>query len=155
MKKDISLNEILPLINEILDANSEVSFTPSGTSMLPLLRHQKDKVVLKRPKGKLKKYDVPLYRRDDGSFVLHRVIGVRPDGYVMCGDNQTVKEYHIKDESIIAVMSSFYRNNKHIYCDSFSYRTYSRLWVLSLPCRWLVGKLRALLGRIRRKLFGN
>lgn len=155
MKKDISLEDVMPLIEEILKAKGEVSFTPSGTSMLPLLRHQRDKVVLKSPDGKLKKYDVPLYRRKDGSFVLHRVIDIRPDGYVMCGDNQTAKEFFIKDESIIAVMSSFYRNNKYIDCGSFAYRAYSRIWVFSLPCRKLFRKLRALCVKIRRKLFGN
>ncbi|MBE6687755.1 MAG: hypothetical protein E7588_00590 [Ruminococcaceae bacterium] len=139
----------------MLAVNSEVAFTPGGNSMLPLLRNQKDKIVLRKPEGKLRKYDVPLYKRSNGAFVLHRVVGIKSDGYVMCGDNQTIKEYSVKDDCIIAVMSSFYRDGKHIYCDSFLYKLYSRIWVLSMPVRKLYRRTRSLLGRIRRKLFGK
>ena len=152
MKKDFSLAEALPLMQEILESGGEVSFTPSGISMLPLLRHKKDKIFLKKPEGKLKKYDVPLYRRDDGSFVLHRVVGINADGYIMCGDNQTVKEYSVKDDAVIAVMTSFCRDGKQTDCTKLSYRLYSRIRVATLPIRSVFRRIRSLLGRIRRKL---
>lgn len=152
MKKEISLSSALPLIEETLSADGEVSFSPSGNSMRPLLRHRQDTIVLKKPVGKLRKYDVPLYRRKDGSFVLHRVIGIDSDGYIMCGDNQTVKERAIKDEQIIAVMTSFCRGGKNISCESFSYRLYSKIWIFLLPLRRFLRRVRSALARIRRKL---
>lgn len=155
MKKEIALSSALPLIEETLSLNGEVSFSPSGNSMRPLLRHRKDTIVLKKPVGKLKKYDVPLYRRKDGSFVLHRVVGIDSDGYIMCGDNQTFKERAIKDDQIIAVMTSFCRDGKHINCTDFSYRLYCRIWIFLLPLRRFFQRVRSVLGKIRRKLIGN
>ena len=155
MKKDISLSEALPLIEEILAENGEVTFSPAGTSMLPLLRSKKDTIVIKKTDGKLKKYDVPLYRRADGSFVLHRVVGINSDGYIMCGDNQTDREYSIKDEQIIALMSSFYRRGKHIDCSSCGYRIYSHIWVFIMPMRRFFRRIKFIFGKARRKLFGK
>ncbi len=155
MKKEFSLEQALPLMQEILDSDGEVSFTPSGTSMLPLFRDKKDKIVLKKPSGKLEKYDVPLYRRKDGSFVLHRVVGINSDGYIMCGDNQNVKEYSIKDENIVAVMTSFYRNGKYVPCSAFSYRLYSIIWTFLLPTRPLYRYTFALYRKIARIFNGK
>lgn len=155
MKKDITLSQALPLIEEILEENGEVTFTPAGNSMLPLLRNRKDTIVIKKTDGKLKKYDVPLYRRADGSFVLHRVVDINSDGYIMCGDNQTEKEYFVKDEQIIAVMSSFYRRGKHILCSSAGYRIYSRVWVFIMPIRRFFRRIRSFLRKAGRKLFGK
>ena len=50
-------------------------------------------VVLSKPKGRLHLFDLPLYRRKDGSYVLHRVVNFGSDGsYTMCGDNQFAVE---------------------------------------------------------------
>lgn len=49
-----------------------------GDSMLPLIRQGKDLLLIARkPQGRLNKYDVPLYRRDSGQYVLHRILKVR------------------------------------------------------------------------------
>ena len=48
--------------------------------------------------------DIPLYRRNDGAFVLHRVVGIKENGeYIMCGDNQFLLEFGITDKNIIGV----------------------------------------------------
>lgn len=155
MKKNITLEQALPLMEELLLSGSEVSFVPSGSSMLPLLHGGRDKITLKKPSGPLSRYDVPLYRRSDGSFVLHRIIGIKKDGYVMCGDHQTKKEYPIKHECIIAVMVSLERNGKHIDCDSFGYKTYSRIWTFLRPVRPFVFTLASFIFKIRSKIFGT
>ena len=49
--------------------------------MLPMLRDGEDVVVLKGTGGKrLRLFDVPLYRRDNGQYVLHRVLDFCRDG---------------------------------------------------------------------------
>ena len=55
-------------------AGQSVRFSPRGVSMLPMLRQGRDSVVLSPAPKQLRKYDLPLYRRDDGSYVLHRVV---------------------------------------------------------------------------------
>ena len=63
-------------IESILDADGVFVSTTSGVSMYPMLRDRRDTIIVTRPKERLKKYDVALYRRGE-SYVLHRVIKVR------------------------------------------------------------------------------
>ena len=60
------LDDLMPLIRERLDAGQRVKFSPRGVSMLPMLRQGIDTVTLSPLPEKLKKYDLPLYRRTDG-----------------------------------------------------------------------------------------
>ena len=129
----VDLIEMLPAMREMLDAGGEVTFTVEGSSMLPTMTGGRDSVTLIKPKGRLKKYDIPLYRRDNGKFVLHRVIEVTPSGYVMCGDNQFLKEYGITDSHLIGLVSSFTRNGKKIDVKNFWYRLYSHMFCCPLP----------------------
>ena len=51
--------------------------------MLPLLREGVDSVMLSLAE-EIKKYDMVLYQRDDGQFVLHRVVGIEDSGAGAC-----------------------------------------------------------------------
>lgn len=134
-KMRVNLSEILPIIEEQLSYGKEVCFSPNGISMEPTLYAGRDSVTLKSPPPKLKKYDIPLYCRNDGQFVLHRVVKVNKDNtYTMCGDNQHWREKGISHNQIIGVVSSFIRNGKYISCDNFFYQAYSmlRVWERSV-----------------------
>ena len=121
-------------IEDILVQNGQYISTTAGVSMFPMLRNRRDTVVIKPVSGRLKKYDVPLYRRkNDGAYVLHRVIEVRADSYVTRGDNCFNKEYGIEDAQIIGVLTEFYRGNRHVMCDSRGFRIYSRFAVAVHP----------------------
>ncbi len=101
---------------------------PTGTSMLPLIRPNRDVTVLKRKTLSPKKYDVVLYKRDNGDYILHRILKINPDNYVICGDNQYIKEYNVKEEQILGIMEGFYRDDKYIDTSSSLYRLYVYLW---------------------------
>lgn len=122
--KTIKLSEASDVMMEVLDAGGEVSFITAGVSMMPLLRDRRDKVVLSKPKSAPKKNDVIFYQRDDGSYVLHRIIDVNNGEYTLRGDNQWELEYGITEKNIIAIAVGFYRNDKHIRCADFKYRFY-------------------------------
>ena len=47
--------------------------TVNGKSMFPMLRNKKDTVIIRPFAGKLKKYDVVLYRKRN-MYVLHRIV---------------------------------------------------------------------------------
>ncbi len=64
--------------------------------MLPMLRYRRDPVLIHPVTSPLKRYDVAVYNRGD-SYVIHRIIEVRPDCYVFRGDNCTGKETVPKD----------------------------------------------------------
>ena len=87
MNKIIPMEDMVQIIKEQFAAGGEkVSFTPRGCSMLPMLRDNLDKVVLEKPADHLKKYDLPLYMRDNGSYVLHRVVDVGEDEMFPCAE---------------------------------------------------------------------
>ena len=71
-------------IQEELDKNGITVCTTRGDSMEPLLANRRDIVTIQKiePGQRLKKYDVPLYRRDGGeNYVLHRILKVREQDY--------------------------------------------------------------------------
>ena len=124
MNKIIKLSEVSDLMLEVLNSGGEVSFITAGISMMPLLRDRCDKVFLSKPKQKPKKNDVVFYQRENGQYVLHRIISVKNGEYVLRGDNQSVCEYGITDKHIIAVAVAFERNGKHIKCSDLKYKLY-------------------------------
>ncbi len=148
LNKEVEIDDIIELIAEKLSSGGKVSFTPNGRSMLPMLRSGEDVVWLVKPLGRLKKFDVPFYKRDDGNYVLHRVVGFDPDGcYVMCGDNQFFFEHGVSDSQIVGVMLGFCRKGKTYTTQSTLYRLYVRFWHYT---RFFRHCYRAGIGRIYR-----
>ena len=126
--KQIRLEQIMPVILEELAKGKKVTFGPKGNSMRPMLRQGIDSVELSPlPDRKLKKYELPLYQRPNGTYVIHRVVKVG-DTYTCIGDNQYRYEYGVQPQWLIAVVSGFYRKDRYISTDRLLYRLYCRLW---------------------------
>ena len=130
------LEQLMPLMREYLAAGKTVKFSPRGISMLPMLRQGIDDVVLSPLPEKLRKYDLPLYQRDDGHFVLHRIVKAGKT-YTCIGDNQFIMEPELRHDQMIAVVRSFTRGDRSVSVDQFSYRAYCRFWHCSRPVRRL------------------
>ena len=139
MNELIPMEEMYPLIAEMLDIKGEVAFTVSGWSMQPMIYHRRDTVTLVKPKFPLRKYDLPFYKMDDGRFILHRVIKVYKDGTYKCqGDNRWEPEDNICNDQIIGIVKSFNRNGKQIDVDkSFGYWLYTRTWKFFHHFKWM------------------
>lgn len=140
-------------MNKIEDAIKEHGYfvsTTSGLSMWPMLRDRQDTIVIYPCEGRLRRYDVPLYRRGD-NYVLHRIIGVKEDEYIICGDNCIEKE-HVKDEQIIGVLKEFYRKDRKIDMNGIGYRFYVKIWWMLYPVRRLYKYLR---GKFMRLMKGK
>lgn len=112
MSERISLNDMAPVIREALDENGEVSFVSAGRSMLPMIRDRQDTITLIKPKKAVKPGDVVFYQRDNGKFVLHRVMFINSGMFVMRGDNQWDYEYNIRNDQIIGILKCFERDGK-------------------------------------------
>ena len=121
-------------IEEILKEKGVYVGKVLGDSMMPLLNENTDKVMITRPVFPLKKYDVPLYKRD-GHLTLHRIIKVTPKGYVICGDNRVNLERDVTDEKIIGVLTGFWHGAEYTDTKNPKYRRYSRYIVLTYPIR--------------------
>ena len=136
---------------ELAEHGSFASIT-KGVSMQPLFRTRRDMIVISAVERPLKKYDVVLYRGNGGEYILHRIIKIGKDFYVIRGDNTYSKEY-VPREKIIGILTSYNRKGKHGSPDSFSFKFYSRIWHYLYPVRYLFVRTRAPLARAYRKMF--
>ena len=138
----------MPLIQEALNQGKTVKFSPRGISMLPMLRQEIDSVILSPVPAKLKKYDLPLYQRDDGKYVLHRVVRVA-ETYTCVGDNQFVLEHGLRHDQMIALVTAFTRGDRLIAVSDWRYWVYCRMWHYTRGLRHFYRRAK---GWIRRHL---
>lgn len=119
---------------------------PIGVSMWPMIRNGKDSILVQPVKGRLKKYDLPVYKDNIGRYVVHRIIEVTDTGYVICGDGLYEREYDITDKNMLGIVEGFFRKEKYIPCTSKGYMLYVKFWVgiifLRKPIIWTVRKFR-------------
>ena len=128
---------------EYIQKNGSLTYTNVGVSMMPLLRQGKDLfTVTKRNGERCKKGDVVLYKRPPNKYVLHRIVEVRDNDYVILGDNCINKEYGIKDSDIIGVMTGYVRNGKEHSIYDKSYRLYSFMTMHTINLRISLKKIK-------------
>ena len=144
---------------EVLEKDGVLVYTNVGYSMMPLLRQNKDLIEIRR-KGpsRCKKYDVVFYRRGN-RHILHRILRVLPEGYIIAGDHNTQVETDIRDQDILGVMTRVIRNGKTIHPDDFLYQIYVHLWCDVYPVRmWILCTkqiIRSILRRIIKHKAGH
>ena len=140
-ERKINIGSLMPIIEEKLAEGGEVVFSPNGTSMLPTIKAGRDTVVLVSPPKRLRKYDIALFKRADGKYVMHRVIGVG-NTYTFIGDNQFEYERNVECEDIIALCVALERAGKRVRLDSPLSRIFAFLWHSIRPIRrlYFVGK---------------
>ena len=142
-KNAFHLDDLYPVLSEVIASGGEFRLYPRGTSMMPLLREGRDSVALVAP-DRIKRGDILLYRREDGQFVLHRLLRIEKDKTLtFCGDNQSRLEKGIAPDAVIARVAYFWRDDKRVSPKSLRYLTYRTATVLP--------PLRAL--RVWRKLY--
>lgn len=140
-------------MEELLREEGKLVTTAIGVSMLPCIRPKRDIIVLERPEGRVAMRNVILYKRKNGAYVLHRIIQVRPNDYVLCGDNQYIPEPGIRDNQVLGVLKGFYRGERYIDCEKNRlYRMYVRFWCVSITARKLILRSLHLTKRICGKL---
>ena len=149
-----SLTDEITDFETVLKEKGSLIYWNRGISMRPLIRQERDHFsVVPKTEGRLKKYDVVLYRRKTGGYVLHRILRIRPQDYGIRGDNTYRMEYGITDKDILGVMSEFCRDGgKWISVEDPLYKAYVRFWHFIYPLRWCYVKLKHLGGRVLRRL---
>jgi len=137
---------------EELDKHGSFTYTNVGTSMMPLLRQHKDLFVIEKKTGeRYKKYDVVLFKRTDGKYVLHRILKVRREDYVLCGDHQFRREYGVTENQILGVMTKVVRDGVSMSVTDKKYQRYVHLWCNFFYIRAAILRMKAILNKIRRK----
>ena len=155
LQMGVSLEHLVPIMVECFDQGREVVLTVTGHSMSPFVRNRKDQVVLTAcDPTALQPGDVPLFRRLNGKYVLHRIVE-RDDGvtcirwgrdealpshcdslrYTMLGDAQWHEEPDIAPDQIVAVATAFICRGKRWECNSTAYIRNRMRWHRLLPLR--------------------
>jgi len=124
----------------------------TGHSMEPMLNCESDSVVIAPVSERLKKYDIALYRSGE-KYILHRVVKVLPDSYVLCGDNCDFLEGEITDANVIGVLREVYRGEDKLDIDSRRYKAYCRRRVLGFYPRKAFRAVKRFVRSIAKKIF--
>ena len=139
MQPEILLEEYRHLLED--ENITALPLVISGNSMSPFLVHGRDTVYLSRLDRPAKRGDVLLYKRESGAYILHRVYKVEKDSYTMVGDAQTQLEQGIRQDQIIAIMTSALRKGKLQKKGSFWWEFFEKLWIRIIPLRPMLTKI--------------
>ncbi len=143
MSGSVELHQLVLIMQEAFKDGKTATLTASGKSMVPLLHSREDTVILgpcENPQ-ELKRLDIPLYRRPDGKYVLHRIVKVRKNSFDMCGDGQSEIEKNVSKSCVVAKAVGFIRGGRRFSVDSRRYRIYSWLWCAVIPFRGIAFKI--------------
>ena len=135
---------------ELLEKDGRLVYRTRGRSMEPMLRQNRDLVIIRPPSSRLEKYDVALYRRGD-RYVLHRVIGTEGGVYLIRGDN-TYSVERVPEDAVIGVLTGFQRKGREFDVTDRGYRQYARFWNSVYPLRSAAWHVRFALKKAARKL---
>lgn len=127
------MNNIERSINELGYAVVPIT----GTSMLPLLKEGRDLVELEScSQERLKKGDVVLYKKNDGTLVLHRIIKTENgEFFTVLGDHQFKNAERVNKNQIIAVACGFFIKGRYVNEKTRWYRLYKKIWLSGLTVR--------------------
>ena len=96
---------------DVIAEDGRLVYTNVGDSMFPLIR-EGNLLIIEAVKEPLRVGDIPLYQRDSGQYVLHRIVEIKNGKYSMKGDNRADIEKGITDKHIIGVLTGIVRNGK-------------------------------------------
>ena len=130
------MNNIERSINELGYAVAPIA----GTSMMPLLKEGRDRVELEPcSQERLKKGDVVLYKKNDGTLVLHRIIKTENrEFFTVLGDHQFKNAERVNKNQIIAVACGFFIEGRYVTEKTRWYRMYKKIWLCNLNFRRII-----------------
>ncbi len=135
---------------DVLKSKGYFSKTVVGISMQPLLKGRRDSVIVENITAPLKKYDVVLFRRGE-KLVLHRIVKIKKDYYIIRGDNCIQNEV-VYENQILGIMTTFVRNGKQCSVNDRLYRLYSVVCPMFYAFNFLRIKAKYILWKIYRRL---
>lgn len=150
--KILDTAEYLSVLRQLTEEGQEVSVTITGSSMTPFLVHERDRVVFKKPDRPLKKGDIVFYQRDNGQYIMHRIVKVRAGSdvasYEMAGDSQSEIEKGIREDQIFGLVTKICRKGKWIEPGDFWWEFFEKVWINLISARHTI---RVAYGKIMKR----
>ena len=127
-----------------------------GISMRPLLRQGKTQVLIEPLHRELEIGELPLFLRQDGRLVIHRLVGRDPQNYHTRGDN-CISGESFPRENAYGVVTRIYRGQKALEVTDWRYRAYVSVWMHTAGIRifWkkCLARLHSAASRVKHRLF--
>lgn len=106
---EIKNRVFFPLLEEELKENKKVRFRIKGNSMYPLLRDEKDEVLLVScDPMQIHTGDIVLFKFK-GNYILHRFIQKEKHTFIFKGDNVWYNKEYCQANDLVGVVERVYR----------------------------------------------
>ncbi|MCM1333506.1 MAG: S24/S26 family peptidase [Bacteroides sp.] len=138
-------------IADELNAGRAVTTPTHGISMKPLLTEGKTLVLVEPLDRPLTVGELPIFLREDGKYVIHRVIGADAENYYTRGDNCLNYETVPKGQ-MLGVVTEIYRGEKTLRVTDRRYRLYVAVWRTLTPLRLGWKRLRVRLSQAKKRI---
>lgn len=129
LRNDIFFAEVERRIND----GQSVTIPVKGFSMRPMMRSEKDKVILTAHSDKAIKQGAVMLFRHNGHHIMHRIIDIKGNNITFAGDGNYRKTEQATKDDIVAQVTAIIRPSGHVISlDSRRWRIYSTIW-LAVP----------------------
>lgn len=132
---------LLGAVRDAIQEGHTATIVVKGWSMRPFLEHQRDKVILDSPDS-AKVYDAVLAEISTGTFVLHRIIDIKPhptdasmDEITLMGDGNLRGTESCLRKDICGIVTHYIRPNRTIPANSPELVRNIKRWRKLLPIR--------------------
>ncbi len=134
-ERTVTAEEMQSMLKQQLSEGLPFFLTVTGSSMEPFLRHERDQVILvSGEQCRPCPGEIILFRRLDGSCVLHRIIKNGTGRFLVNGDAQSWTEW-VQEEQILAVAEGMVRKGRYLSCRNLFYRFCVKFWGILRPFR--------------------
>lgn len=152
-KQELSVEQWIALCEE--GVYNTVKIPLHGESMCPLVRMDKDFVVVAPLSRTVKKGDVVLFRRIDGAWVVHRVLMCKKDKAQTIGDGCLYPDVPISADDVVGLIIKIERGKFSLSIDNKFWRMLGILWIKLLPLRKIFLAGCGVLMSFRKRLFNG
>lgn len=135
----VKSKNLFPLINEIINHEGKAKITVTGMSMYPFLRENIDSVELEQASfSNIKTGDIVLILRNNGQYIMHRIVKKESSCFYIVGDAQQSVEGPLDTNQLVAIIVAVWRRDKRIECTNFWWRLLSKCWIILVPFRHII-----------------
>ena len=151
----IDMRMLIDDVQSKVNQGQSVILKGEGVSMVPFIT-EGDILTLTKPKYKKAKIgEIYLYKREDGSYAIHRVYAVKKGMVYMLGDAQMFIE-KVHPQCLVAVVSAVKRPHETVDCTNHFVRIQgavrTKIRVTKVKSRRAYHAVMGRAGRLRRKL---
>ena len=133
------MDTLIPLIQESLSNNQNISFKVKGTSMKPFFVDGETEVTLAPFEGELVKLKVYLYEVNN-KYLLHRYVETKNDEHYFRGDALYQFEI-VQKENIVGVVKEMKFRGEVISCNDRSYRNNVRYYLFKKTIKLFIRRI--------------